>query len=662
MKNKKSDVITQKQAQIFRQALELHQSGNLDAAEQSYKKLLKSLPCNAMLLSALGMIALQKGHIEEAIRVLAKSLKIAPDQADVLNNLGNAYKDWHRLDEALDYYDQAIAVNPFHADAYFNRGLVLDSLNRLDEALASYDRSIELDSENLDVHFNRGITLQGLNRLDDALNSYQRVITLDPDYVYAYVNQGIVLRELNQLDQALVSYNHAISLYQNDDAIYCNQGNVLLDLNRLDEALASYEYAIYLNSKNLNAHYNRGIVLNRLNRFDAAIMSYDNALLIDPNYVDAYINRGIVLQNLQRLEDALACYDIAINIDQNHEGAYYNRGIVLQLLNRVDEALSSFNRVININPDNINANWGKSLIKLLMGDYIDGWRLYEWRWLKNPLIRNNRQYSQPLWLGEQLLTGKTLFIYPEQGLGDYIQFCRYAILVKQWGAKLVLEVPSALRSVISTLCDQAVLVEAGQALPDFDYHCPIMSLPLAFNTTVETIPSPIPYLRIDQKKKAEWQQRLGENTKFRVGLVWSGSQAHISDSQRSFNVKTFLPLLELPIEFHCLQKEIRTEDREFLATIGTIKTHHEYLNDFSDTAVLIELMDLVLSVDTSVAHLAGALAKNVWILLQYAPDYRWMLNREDSPWYPTATLLRQPAIGDWDSVIIEIKKRLNKLL
>ncbi len=250
-------------------------------------------------------------------------------------------------------------------------------------------------------------------------------------------------------------------------------------------------------------------------------------------------------------------------------------------------------------------------------------------------------------------------IYPEQGFGDYIQCIRYAALVEQLGAKVILEVPSRLLTLCSTLKGQPILIENGKPLPSFDYHCPVMSLPLALKTTVETIPAQIPYLYADDQRKKRWNEKLGNKTVTRIGLVWSGSTTHKSDHKRSLLLNQLTSLLVLPFEFHSLQKEIREIDVKTLTDFPKIHQHQDDQRDFSDAAALIDEMDLVISVDTAVAHLSGAMGKKTFILLPYSPDYRWMLDRADSPWYPTATLFRQPSVGDWDSVIAEIRQLLS---
>jgi tetratricopeptide (TPR) repeat protein len=536
--------------------------------------------------------------------------------------------------------------------------MTLKDLKRVDEALASCDRAITIKPDYAEANSNRGITLKELKRLDEALASYDRAIILKPDYAEASYNRSITLQELKRLDEALVSYDRAIALKPDYAEAYSNRGNALKDLKRVDEALASYDRAIVLKPDYADAYSNRGLALQALKRLDEALASYDRAIVLKPDYAEAYSNRGNALKDLNRLDEALASYDRALVLKPDYAEVYSNRGLALQDLKRLDEALASYDRAIVLKPDLADVYWNKSLLKILTGDYLEGWQLYEWRWKKEPLINSLRVYKKPLWLGTETLVNKTLLIYPEQGLGDYIQCIRYAVLVEQLGAKVILEVPLALMSLVSTLKGQFTLVESGKPLPDFDYHCPVMSLPLAFKTTVDTIPAQLPYLYATEDKKQHWQEKLGKQTVTRIGLVWSGSTGHKNDHNRSLLLQQLASLLELPVEFYSLQKEVRAVDIDTLIAFHHIHQHQDDLLDFSDTAALVDAMDIIISVDTSVAHLAGAMGKKVFILLPYAADYRWMLDRTDSPWYPTATLFRQPALDDWESVVVEIKQLL----
>jgi hypothetical protein len=341
--------------------------------------------------------------------------------------------------------------------------------------------------------------------------------------------------------------------------------------------------------------------------------------------------------------------------------AYFNRGNVLERLKRYDEALASLNQAIALDPGYVAAYWNKSLLKLLLGDYEEGWKLYEWRWKRDGAGSSARNFPQPLWLGQASLAGKTALLHADMALGDSIQFCRYAPLVEALGATVLLEVDRPLVALFSTLKDSIRVIARGDPLPVFDYHCPLMSLPLALKTTVSTIPANIPYLRADPVKREKWRNLLGVNTRPRIGLVWSGAQRKEDVHNRSVAPDMLLPLLGMDMEFHCLQKELRPSDRELLAKNPVVKTHENDLHDFSDTAALVEEMNLVISVDTSVAHLAGALGKPVWILLPFVSSYLWMAERKDSPWYLTARLFRQPRTDDWTSVIAKVVAELKML-
>jgi tetratricopeptide (TPR) repeat protein len=505
---------------------------------------------------------------------------------------------------------------------YFHKGNVLNSLKRFDEALLSYENAIALKSDYAEAYCNRGVILGELKRFDEAVLSYDQAISLNPNIVEAYYNRGVALNELKRFDEAILSYDQAISLKPDYAESYCNRGVALENLKRFDEALLNHDCTIALNPNIAESYSNRGIILNKLQRFDEAMLSYNEAIALKPNYAESYANRASTLVDLKQFNEALADCDYAITFDPNCAKAY----------------------------------WNKSWIKLTLGDYELGWELYEWRW-KSYQKEYVREFLEPLWLGETSISGKTVLIYDEQGLGDVIQFCRYVLMVKDLGAKVIFEVPSSLFSLMSTLNDDIIIVEKGEPFPAFDLQCPIMSLPLAFKTTVEAIPVNVPYLFSDPKKT--WKKRLGTRTKKRIGLVCSGSTHNHNDIQRSISLHLFKPLLELPFEFHLLQKEIRSDDEIFLAENSQIQIHHEDLVDFSDTAALIKEMDLVISVDTSVAHLAGALGCPVWILIAWKPDWRWLLDRTDSPWYPTATLFRQPEMGNWESVIADVCQRLS---
>ena len=407
----------------------------------------------------------QQGRLAEAERIYADVLRQQPNHFDALHLLGVIALQTQRTDRGIELIRRAIGQNAKVAGAHSNLANALMLVNRPEEALASYDRAIALSPDYAEAFNNRGNALLILKRPEDALASYDRAIALIPDYLEAYNNRGLALRTLKRAEAALASFNKAIALKADNAEAHYNRGNALEDLHQPDAALASYDQAIALKSDHAEAYYNRGNVLGDLERPDDALASYDRAIELKPDYAEVYNSRGNALVRLNRPEDALASYD----------------------------------KAITLKPDYAEAYWNQSLCYLLTGHFEQGWRLYEWRKRRQKPIAV-RTYPQPLWLGEEDVAGKTLFIYWEQGIGDTIQFCRYVTLVAGLGAQVILEVPKTLMSLLSHLTGVTQLVEPATALPPFDYQCPLLSLPLAFQTTLSNIPSTIPYLKSSADK------------------------------------------------------------------------------------------------------------------------------------------------------------------
>jgi hypothetical protein len=389
-------------------------------------------------------------------------------------------------------------------------------------------------------------------------------------------------------------------------------------------------------------------------------MSYDQAIDFRPNYPEAHNNRGGSLKGLGRLEEALLSYDDAIRIQSDYAEALHNRGIILQELSRFDEALMSYDKAIGIRPGYAEVFRNKALLWLLLGDFLNGWRAYEWRWRCQDRLRARRGFEQPLWLGEESLSGKTILLHSEQGLGDTIQFCRYIPLVAALGATVVFELPGSLVGLLRGVEGVDRFVALGEVLPEVDFHCPLMSLPLAFGTTLGSIPLPARGIDADAGKTAFWSGRMGEKTRPRIGLVWSGNSQHSNDHNRSISLTELLSHLPAGYEYVSLQREVRESDQSVLDSSFQNRHFGLELEDFTDTAALCGLMDLVISVDTSVVHLSATMARPTWVLLPYLPDWRWLLGRQDSPWYPSARLFRQACAGDWASVLGTLGNELAK--
>ena len=454
---------------------------------------------------------------------------------------------------------------------------------------------------------------------------YRAILAAEPDHAGALHHLGVITHEQGDTAEALRLITAALATNPDDGAALVNRGVVLIHLGRPEEALAAFDHALTLQ---LSA--------------------------------PALFGRGNALLALERREEAIAAYDAALTRDPDHAEALFNRGKALLELERPFEALPALRRAIALKPDYAEAHLTEALCRLLGGDFARGWRAYEWRWRTAFQTPSKRDFAQPLWLGEGPVAGETLLVHAEQGFGDTLQFCRYATLLAERGARVVLEVQPELKTLLASLGGVSTLIGRGEPLPDFDRHAPLLSLPLAFGTTVETIPASTPYLRAPPERVERWRARLPAGR--RIGLAWSGRASHLNDHHRSLDPVWLTPLLATNATFVSLQKDYRPQDRAWLAAHPEVLDCSADLKDFADTAALARAMDLVITVDTSTAHLAGALGIPAWILLPFiALDWRWLLGRDDTPWYPQARLFRQRGPGQWPEVITRIAQTLRSL-
>ncbi|HEY1475805.1 MAG TPA: tetratricopeptide repeat-containing glycosyltransferase family protein [Pseudolabrys sp.] len=508
--------------------------------------------------------------------------------------------------------------------------------------------------------FNRAVSAYHAGKFDDAEQILQQIVAVQADHFDALHVLAVVQTAQRKNELALANYGRALAVQPNHADALSNRGNALMALDRFDAALASYDRALVARPDFAEALCNRGHALEKLGRLDEALTSYNRALALQADFVEALYNRGNALKALKRYDEALASYGRAIALRPGHADAHNNRGQALRELMRYEEALACYDRAIALQPQHVMAHCNAAALRLLLGDFGRGLPDYEWRWLKQSVLTANRLFRQPVWRGEPA-AGKTILLRSEQGLGDTIQFCRYVPLVAAAGARVILEVQEPLRALMSGL-GAAQVIAKGNRLPDFDIHCPLLSLPLAFGTRLETIPSTQAYLAAPARQAMEWQARLAATRRPRIGLAWSGRPEHERDRERSIGLRALLPLLETGATIVSLQKEVRAEDAAVLKEHGDILRFGEALADFSDTTGLMSQLDLIVAVDTSVAHLAGALAKPVWILVTHVPDWRWLLGRDYSPWYPTARLFRQDSTCTWDGAIARVHAAARKFV
>ncbi len=464
---------------------------------------------------------------------------------------------------------------------------------------------------------------------------------------------------LKRFDEALASLDEALALAPGIAETHLNRGNVLNDLKRHEDAVASYDSALAIRPDYPEALSNRGIALHALARDEDALASFDRALALRPDYPEALSHRGATLDAMQRPDEALTSYARAIALRPDYADAYGNRGATLYNLKRLDEALADFDHALALRPDLPEVHWNQASARLIAGDFERGFAEYEWRWQREAMIGVKRDFPQPLWRGEDI-AGKTILLHSEQGFGDSVQFCRYVPAVAARGARVILEVEAPLQRLMTTLAGVSEVIAKGENLPAFDTYCPLLSLPLAFGTRLGTVPSVTPYLRAQEQDVAAWTTRLSDKRRPRVGLAWSGNPTHLRDADRSIALEALLPLTGVDASFVSVQKDVRDADAGVLAARTDILQVGHALNDFADTAALLSELDLIITVDTSVAHLAGALGKPVWLLLPYIPDWRWLFDRETSPWYPTARLFRQDESRSYDGVIARVRDALQR--
>lgn len=635
-------------------AKNLHRQGLLQEASEIYQAILREEPEHAESMHLMGLIAVQSGMTKAAIDWFIKALQIEPGNPKYHNNLATAYLDLEDYVSAINEYDSAIKYKQDYIDAYFNKGIALIHLKQYEQAIEAFKHTLSLDTNFAEALILLGNSLKEVGRVSEAINSYEKAKLLTPDNASLLYNLGNAYKAQNQLNLAREQYDKCISIAPDFIGAYVNRGVVLKELGYLEEALASQEQAIAIDSKCAEAYLNSGNVLKELGRFEEALVRYDHAITNKADYIEAYLNRGVSLEKLNRSYEAIASFDKAISIYNDYAEAYFNKGRSFEKLSRFDEALACYEKAISINGEYADAYWNKSLVLLLKGQFSDGLSLYEWRWRIDKGGPEKRRFSKPMLLQEHDIQGKTILLHAEQGLGDTLQFIRYVSMVIDRGAQVILEVQKPLYEIFKDLPGISVLIKKGDPLPVFDLHCPLLSLPLIFKTELSSIPGPTYFPVVKQEKLKIWKEKLGIKSKPRVGLVWSGSALHKNDQNRSLPLEILQSYLPQEFEYICLQKEVRDTDIELMKH-GNINCVKEHIIDFADTAALCELMDLVISVDTSVAHLAASQGQSTWLLLPFIPDWRWMLEREDSPWYPSIKIYRQQSARDWESVLQKVK-------
>jgi len=642
----------------FDEALALHRQGQLQAAELLYREVLRDDSAHAQAMAMLGLIEASKGRSAAAADLLRQSLQLRADNAAAHFNLGLILQEQSDLDEALACFDRALALSPAAAPVWNARGVALKNLGRHEDAVASYEKALALVPQFFDALHNKGVALRHLGRHGDAAVTFALALQLRPDSVPALNNMAYALHREGRDAEALAAVSRALALDAENAAALNTRGMVLHALGRFSEAEADCRRALALDPASAEVAMNLGVALYELKRFEEAHAAQQHALALQPESIDVRLNLGNVLLELDRPEEALENLRLVIDGRPGDQDVLMNMGNALRDLHRFDEALPYYRRALNLDEGCADVHWNMALCLLTMGEFEAGWREYEWR-RRIPAMHDVRTFPSPEWHGNELIAGKTILVHAEQGLGDTLQFCRYAGELAARGARVVLEVQRPLVPLLRTLDGAHAVVARGEPLPPHDFHIPMLSLPHAFGTNTDSIPAGIPYLHADPALVEQWRPVVDAVAGPRIGIAWSGNAAFPNDHRRSMPLATLLAGLPAHIQCWCLQKDMTEADQQLMGESGRVRRFEA--NDFVNTAAQIMQMDAVVSVCTSIAHLAGALGKPVLLLLGNTADWRWVWPRTDSPWYPNAALFRQDSPGDWASALRRLVPHLEQL-
>lgn len=642
-----------------------------------------------------GNACLARGELAEAVRCYRAAVAAAPDDTDACLSLGFALLEQQATGEARAWLDQVVRLRPDHHEAHFLLARAARAEGRLEPAAESYRLAVqhapgfdparvegsavclalgqrELESgrpeaarewfedavvrhpANAAAHAGLGLAWESLGRPDAATQNYGRALQLEPGHPQALFGLASLAMQRKQPAAAAEHYAKVLEALPGHVPARLGHAQAMLESGRFDDALRCFRELLADHPGEHAAVLGEANALLGLGQHAPAVAAFDRALQVLPDAALAHLNRGTALLRLRRPQEALQGFRRALELHPGYVEALVNIGGVLHDECRFDDALGCFDRALALDPGNVAAHWNRALCLLVQGRFQEGWPEAEWRWQAKGHER--LQTGKPQWTGAESLAGRTILVHYEQGLGDTVQFCRYVPLLAQRGADVLLAVQPALENLVRTLPGPFRLVKVGESIPPHDYECPLLSLPRAFGTTLASIPAGT-YLSSAPALVAQWRERLGPAAARRIGIAWSGNPGQENDHNRSMPLATLLRIAGEGVQLVSLQKEVRAVDAAALQ--GARMPHFgDLLTDFEQTAALIECMDVVVTVCTSVAHVAGALGKPTWVVLCHGADWRWLRDRSDSPWYPTARLFRQPRPGDWESVVAEVRGAL----
>lgn len=613
----------------------------------------------------LGILHCEQGNPVDGEGWLRRALSLR-DDSQFHVDLGNVLNEMGRGQEGEACYRRALQLDSGTPVTHYNLAILCALTGRAAEAMSCYRRALCLAPDFIQAHDNLGILLHQEKRYVEAEKCYRRALAIGPDFAEAYVNLGKLKKENEQFDEAEQCYLQALRFSPAQPETHNNLGALYMDNKRLEQARIAYMRALILRPEYENAHINLAHVFHEMGKPELAEIGARRMLALCPDDADAQNGLGNCLHNLRKLEEAVAAFRHTMVLAPDSSYAYNNLANVLRELNRFDESDVLFQRALKMAENDFDTAINYSFLLLHRGDFERGWHYHEERLKHEHMHREPTSTSQAIfWNGDADLRGKTIVLYAEQGMGDTLQFARYVSLVAARGATVYLEVQGPLKSLMAGCAGVAGAFGIDESLPPFQYYAPLLSLPYIFKTRLDTIPAQVPYLYVNPARVRHWRNRLGPKNKLRVGLTWAGDPrikmraANALDRMRSLHFKQMLPLLDVPgIEFYSLQLGELTAHQ--------LNGHPQVINvtseirDFEDTAAIVENLDLVITVDTSVCHLVGGLGKPVWMLNRHNTCWRWLHDRTDSPWYPTMRIFQQTEMADWEGVIAEVREALSQ--
>lgn len=677
-------------------AYDLFDAGELAQSAEACRRILAQDAASFGALYLLGTILGEQGSLDAGIDVLKQAVALRPEVKAAQFNLASLLARIGAFSQALAHADRAVQIDAADCEARLLKATCCAGLGQWSSVLDECREALRVDARYAPAHVTMAEALHALGRTDEALMALSTALVIDPQFAQAMKQRALVLKDARRYDEAFADINRLIGLKQDEADAYHTRGLVLFDMKRFEDAIADFTRAIVCKPAFAEAFGNRGAALHQLKRYEEALADFERALALKPDYVEALSNRGSARAALKQFDAALADQNRALEMKpdflqarinrgalftetRRHEAAladlaqvlavrpicadaFFNRGVIFSQRQQFEDALAEYERAIEAQPDYAEAYLNKGFLELSLGRFEPGWRNCEWR-LK---LYKQPDYPQPRLASLAQAAGRTILVYSEQGLGDVVQFCRYAPMLADAGAQVLFQPPPQLRKLLSHIEGPSVRLIGAEDRPRFDARVALLSLPFIFNTSVATVPPPAPNLFVDPERVAKWAAHLGAQG-FKIGICWKGSSIYKADADRSFALSQFDALSRIPgarlISLHRGEGEGELQDCPPGMIVETLGDDFDAGADaFLDTVAVMKSLDLVISSDTSIAHVAGVLGVPVWTALCATPDFRWMLERADTPWYPTMRLFRQKTLGDWPQVFSDMEAAVRDMM